>query len=104
MLGMIPLIAFVLIALGVGFIICVKAKKETGMLKPIGYCIGILIIVVSFISLISVAVAMLDMKRQSSMMGQQRGMMNRAERRPMPRAAQQMPPAPKQTEVAPSTK
>ena len=102
--SMVPLIAFILIALGLGFIVCVSAKKETGALKPVGYSIGILIIFVALVSLVAVALTAFDMKRQGSMMGQQRGMMSRNERRPMPKASQQMPPVPRQTETAPATK
>ena len=97
LLAMVPVLSFVLIALGIGFLVCVKAKKEAGMLKPIGYAVGVLVIAISLVSLINIAFTMFNMRRQGamSMMNSPQGTMARGERRMMPRAAMQnqQPPA-----------
>ena len=40
-------LSLVSLALGVGYIVCVAASKEKGLLKSIGYIIGVLIIAAS---------------------------------------------------------
>ena len=39
----------VLIALSLGYVLCVIAKKQTGVLKTLGYTIGISIFVLTFL-------------------------------------------------------
>jgi len=46
-------IAMILIAMGVGYFVCVKAEKEKGFLKQLGYWIGSIIIIASVISALS---------------------------------------------------
>ena len=41
-----------LVALAVGYIVCILAKKETGTLKKIGYIIGVSVIAVSSVIVI----------------------------------------------------
>lgn len=43
----------VLLALGLGYIVCSLAKKEEGVFRAIGYIIGISIIVISGVLIIS---------------------------------------------------
>jgi hypothetical protein len=42
-------VSMVLISMGIGYLVCVKAEKEQGFLKQLGYWIGSIIIVVSIL-------------------------------------------------------
>ena len=38
------------LSLGLGYVLCVLAKKQQGILKTVGYTLGISILILSFIS------------------------------------------------------
>ena len=46
MYGMIKLF----LSLSLGYVLCILAKKETGILKTVGYTLGISILVISLVS------------------------------------------------------
>jgi hypothetical protein len=67
-MSILPIVAFLLIALGVGCVVCQNAKKDAGALKLIGYIIGVIIILTALFSLIVVAGNSISAKKQRSMM------------------------------------
>jgi high-affinity Fe2+/Pb2+ permease len=88
-------IALILIALGVGAVICQNAKKETGALKIISHIIGVIIVVVAVLLLVVVIHRLSVSSRMSSQM-MQRPMMQGQQMRPQ----MMQPPAPKTLEKA----
>lgn len=45
-----PKVAMLLISLGIGYLVCVKAEGQKGFLKQLGYWIGSIIITVSILA------------------------------------------------------
>lgn len=44
-----PKVAMLLISLGIGYLVCVKAEAQKGFLRQLGYWIGSIIIVLSIL-------------------------------------------------------
>jgi len=72
--------AILLLAMGVGYIVCYLAKREEGVLKTAGYAIGITIVVLSAVILVNnmlleASFCRMDKKMCAGMMMPHHGMM-----------------------------
>ena len=57
-------IAMALIALGIGYIVCDLADKQKGSLKPAGYVIGTVIIILGTVILVNATIVSLSLGKR----------------------------------------
>lgn len=90
--------AILLVALGLGYIVCYLAQREEKTLKVLGYAIGTFMVALSILIILSNAILMSQGCRKMEAMSKQQ--MSRHKQMMMQKMMQQMPAAKEQAPAA----
>jgi len=86
-----PAVAFMLIALAVGYLALIKGDKEKGFLRALGLVLGFFVIVMSFFMVLLFA-NLMSFEKDISMMAMRRPMMMKQQMPTTPRTIMPMRP------------